>query len=899
MQATNRISGIITKIQADERLASVDHEKPIAYTFFLDLEKGDNYHGFLECDFFTTEAPKTVFFDYVGDSVESLNVNGTIYYEEAIKEITKEGKIWLNPEWLTVGGRNNVQIKFHNRYYRDGNGIHTYIDTDGKQYMYINSEPYDANRVIPCMDQPDLKATFKRFIAVPQDWIAVTAEPVQWEGLVDDVFGKSNKMFINKIQQQFPQLPKDKKLFEYQVSKAYSTYLNCLFAGSFYRFDLKPEETINNIPMAVYCRETLKEFVETQVHDIFVYHKKAIEFYSDFFSFPYPFPKCDAIFCPEYTMGAMEYPGGISYSEQRYLFRSKTTSTGEKSERGRVILHEMAHMWFGDTVTMKWWDGLWLNESFADFCCFEAWAGIQDSLGFPAYDGRFAFLNRKLWGYREDAMITTHPIQLPIADTEEALSIFDGISYPKGAAVIKQLMTVLGEQRFKAAMVEYFKRFAYKNTQLKDLLDCCEEQIKGETHPIYNLKQWKEMYLEKAGLNWAKAEWNPASRGPSVLTIHQGAVLAEHPTLRYHKMGVAFLDAEGKILEEKLIIVNNSEKTEIEYNGDLKPQAVLLNHWDKAFIRVIYDDVTLQFLLENIHKLETILNRGLCVKYINDSFKTGLLSVDKYFPFIFNYVRKEQNSQLLMFVLTEISEILNLLPRTGHAGQVFDLLLEKLGDAQQPLESDMLSMMFSSLISLADNDQNIHELRLVIEGKSAVHHLKQVKFSLSQHWNIIYLIQASQMYSPEDKKNLIDEQEKADHTDSKKEWKLKIRGMTSTAEEHLALVKQVFGANDLSYKEVEYLCNGLRCKHVKDEIKENYFAFYFENFLQMVRSINVNYSRTLRVFLMPTSSKKNDLIIEHLNSIVAQLTDKEKPLKKALLMTLDTALVRKRLSQTL
>lgn len=899
-----RPSAVLTQEQAEKRRACFDTDKGIAYTTYYDLEKGDNYHGLIEVSFYFVGGDN-VFLDFTGDTVDFIRANG-VKVEIDPEEVTGDseadqeykktlvGKLFIKESYLIKDSFNTILIKFHNRYYRDGEGIHTYIDTDGKQYIYTETEPFLEQRVMPCFDQPDLKGTFKRYVSCPQDWVVVTTEAAEFEGKVSDAKAHQ-KEFMKKVYEEFGSVDGEKKFFEFLISKPIPTYLNSLFAGAFFRFDLEDAKTLDGLPMAIYCRETLREFVEHQLSDIFEVHKQAVKFYSDFFQFKYPFSKCDAIFCPEYRMGAMEYPGGITYSEQRYLFRTKTPSNGEKSDRGRVIFHEMAHMWYGDTVTMKWWDGLWLNESFADFCCFEAWSASQDDLGFEAYDGRLAFLQRKQWGYREDVMITTHPIQHSVVDTLAAENIFDGITYPKGASCVKQLMTVLGQERFKAAMVEYFKRFAFKNTTLEDLIGCCQEQVSCEKHPIFDLDQWNKSHLQTAGLNWVKAEWNPMIKGEAKMVIKQGTVLSGHPTLRYHKMGIAFVDKEGKILDEKMIIVEDKPETVIEYNGDLPTAAVLLNHGDSAFVRVIYDKNSQDWIFANIMKLERILDRGLCLKYINDSLKGSLLKAADYFPFILKYIKEEQKPQLIQFAITELLEIFSLVPSDGYPQQVFSVLIERLSDSTQQFEGDMVARLFDFLLSLARDDSSIDVLKKLVDGASDVHSLKDFKCSLSEHWNIVYLCQASSKYSDDEKKAMVEKLTESDKTDSKNEWTLKIKGLIARGEERQNLIESVMNPKDYSYKEVEYLCNGLNSKLVPAEEKEKYFEQYFDQFMSMFRTLNSNYSKTLRVYLMPSSVTKNDMIIEKLQSIIAQTTHAEDAVKKTLLMVVDTAQKKKQL----
>jgi len=221
--------------------------------------------------------------------------------------------------------------------------------------------------------------------------------------------------------------------------------------------------------MAIYCRKSLLEYAQNEAHNIFEFNKRGVEYYEKTFNLEYTFGKLDTIFCPDFTVGAMEYPGAVTYTE-RLLPREKNT-TYMVSVRGSVILHELAHMWFGNAVTMEWWDGLWLNESFADFVCYMAWDAITPKFDFPVYSAWLEFMKRKGWGYKEDQEKTTHKICGCVPDTDSADSIFDGITYSKGAASLRHLVALVGEEVFCKAMGEYFNNYKWGNTTLENLLD--------------------------------------------------------------------------------------------------------------------------------------------------------------------------------------------------------------------------------------------------------------------------------------------------------------------------------------------------------------------------------------------------------------------------------------------
>lgn len=275
----------------------------------------------------------------------------------------------------------------------------------------------------------------------------------------------------DQFTQQIKAVFKDKieatqKYFRFKPTLKLSTYLNNIMAGPYHKIEAPEELCHRGIPMAIYCRQNMAVYAEASKVYVFEAHARGIEFYEKFFNFEYSFSKCDAIFCCNFTVGAMEYPGAITYNESIYLKKKTELSRFEISNRTRVILHELAHMWFGNTVTMKWWNDLWLNESFADFSCFQAWEGITSKLSFEVSNGWVAFLSRKGWAFLEDQQRTTHPIAAVVPDTTKADDIFDGITYPKGAMVLRQLMILVTTEVFSKALGDYFQEFAFKNTLL-------------------------------------------------------------------------------------------------------------------------------------------------------------------------------------------------------------------------------------------------------------------------------------------------------------------------------------------------------------------------------------------------------------------------------------------------
>ena len=278
-------------------------------------------------------------------------------------------------------------------------------------------------------------------------------------------------------------------------------------------------------------------------------------FYESFFQSQYPFAKMDSIFMPDFAWGAMEFPAAVTYNES--LVPMRENNVLEVSRRGHVFLHELSHMWFGNLVTMQWWNNLWLNESFAEFVCHKAFDAIYRELSFKTVIPWVSFQCSKCRGYKEDQLPSTHPIAGEVVDTQVACSIFDGITYQKGSSVLKQLMCIIGVDTFSKSCQKYFEKYAWSNTTLEDLLAEFDLQLKSQGSDI-DVFEWKEDWINKAGLNWIKYEANQAEQKPY---LHQGACLEAYPTLRTHFLNVAYFDDEAQVIHVDSVKTERGERT--------------------------------------------------------------------------------------------------------------------------------------------------------------------------------------------------------------------------------------------------------------------------------------------------------------------------------------------------
>lgn len=467
---------------------------------------------------FTSSTPGAeTFLDYLGSSVESVVLNG-----ETLDVAEHAGAARIRLPRLQE--QNEVELHTTSVYSRSGEGLHRFVDpTDGQVYLYTQYEPADSRRVFPVFEQPDLKTRFRISITGPDTWqlrsngAAVSRTPVE---------GAAGGLDAGLVRVEFSETP------------VMSSYITALLAGPYHcvestwRGGVADGEEFD-IPLALLCRASLAEHLDAE--ELFDLTRRGLDFFHAEFAHPYPWGSYDQAFVPEYNLGAMENPGLVTFTE-KHVFDTAATDAQHET-RANTLMHEMAHMWFGDLVTPQWWDDLWLKESFADYMGALA---VDEATGFTT--SWISFANgRKAWAYVQDQLPTTHPIVADIADLEAADQNFDGITYAKGASVLKQLAATVGREAFRTAARRYFSRHAFGNATLQDFLAVLEE-VSGE-----DMGRWAQAWLQTAGVPELAADVEGSGTPqPHVLVTQTGLDPAtERPVSRPHRIrcGVHALDA--------------------------------------------------------------------------------------------------------------------------------------------------------------------------------------------------------------------------------------------------------------------------------------------------------------------------------------------------------------------
>ena len=549
-----------------------------SYTIELDLTTSEKtFSSTTTIAFRATQTGSSTFADLVGATVHEVTLNG-VALDPA--EVYADSRIQLDD----LRTDNVLVVRADCTYSNSGEGLHRFVDpVDGRVYLYSQFEVPDARRVFTTFEQPDLKSVFTFKVTAPEHWKVVSNAPTPEPRPVGD----------------------GKALWHFPATKRMSTYVTALVAGEYHEVRDVYEGKNGTIPLGHYCRQSLVEFLDRD--ELVKLTRQGFEFFEEIFDFPYPFEKYDQLYVPEYNMGAMENAGCITLRDE-YLPRSRQPRSFYEF-RCSVILHEMAHMWFGDLVTMKWWDDLWLNESFAEWACYHA--EVEATSFTEAWTG---FTNaRKQTGYRQDQLPSTHPIAADNYDLQAVEVNFDMITYAKGAAVLKQLVAWVGLEPFLAGLRQYFKDFAYGNSEFQDLLLALEKSSGRE------LQGWAQEWLQTAGVNTLTPEFELDDEGRyTSFTVVQTAD-PEWPTIRRHRIAIGLYDEladedmRAHLMRTSSIEIDvTGERTEVpELVGVKQPELLLLNDNDLTYAKIRLDERSLRTAVSDLARIEDSLARAL------------------------------------------------------------------------------------------------------------------------------------------------------------------------------------------------------------------------------------------------------------------------------------------------
>ncbi|MFZ0531519.1 MAG: aminopeptidase N, partial [Propionicimonas sp.] len=537
-------------------------------------------------------------------------------------------------------GEHELSVSALCRYSRTGEGLHRFVDpVDDLVYCYTQFETADARRVYACFEQPDLKATFALTVIAPDAWTVLSNSPAVEPVPEDDGLAR----------------------WTFAPTPPISTYVTALIAGHFHTVTDSYAGVAAEIPLSVSCRRSLVPHLDAD--RILATTKAGFAVFEAHFGLPYPFLDYAQIFVPEFNAGAMENAGAVTIRDE-YLYRSRVTNAAYEA-RDNTILHELAHMWFGDLVTMTWWDDLWLNESFAEWASHFCQSEIR-AHGTPGDNPWATFANsRKTWAYRQDQLPSTHPVAADMVDLAAVELNFDGITYAKGASVLRQLVAFVGQDAFLAGVRAYFAEHAWGNTQLNDLLAALTEASGRD------LSHFAAEWLQTSGVNTLRAEFTTDDAGAfTSFAIRQTAV-EEWPTLRHHRLAIGlYATSEGRLSRVERVEVDISgDLTEIpELVGRTRPDLVLLNDDDLTYAKIRLDERSLATLVDGIGKLEDSLARALCWSAAWDMCRDGELAASDYVTLVLSGAAIEADLTAVQSVLGQARTAIDYYePRTTRA----------------------------------------------------------------------------------------------------------------------------------------------------------------------------------------------------------------------------------------
>ncbi|QIG40526.1 aminopeptidase N [Microbacterium sp. 4R-513] len=757
----------LTRVEAQERRAIIDPSgSGISYEISLNLTQGDEIFGSRTVVRFPATEGASTFIDLIAQSVREITLNG-----RSIDPATAfaDSRIALDD----LAADNELVVDADALYTNTGEGLHRFVDpVDGEVYLYSQFEVPDSRRVFAVFEQPDIKGTFQFTVTAPEPWKVVSNSPTP----------EPKKHGDGSATWTFAPTPK------------ISSYITALIAGP---YEVTTSELTSAsgrvIPLGVYARKSLWPYMDAEY--VFETTRKGFAYYEAKFDYPYPFEKYDQLFVPEFNAGAMENAGAVTFTET-YVFRSKVTDA-VKERRVVTILHELAHMWFGDLVTMKWWNDLWLNESFAE------WASTIATAEATEWTEAWTTFNamEKTWAYRQDQLPSTHPVVATINDLEDVQVNFDGITYAKGGSVLKQLAAWVGVEAFFAGVAAYFKKHEFSNTELSDLL------AELETTSGRELATWSKKWLETAGVNTLSPEITTDVDGRITRFAVVQTAPADYPTIRPHRLGVGFYSLQGDALVRvhRVELDVDGDLTEVpELKGVERPDLVLLNDEDLAYAKIRLDERSLSTAIEHLAKISDPLARSLVWGAAWDQTRDAEASPSDYIDLVLRNIGAETESTTVRTTLGQLQLAANSYVAPEKRSASREKVANALWDLAQAAEpgSDSQLQLVTAFASAASTSAQWEKVRQVRDGEISFDGL-EIDTDLS--WQLLVSLAAGGVATEAQ----IDEALAADNTAKGGEFAAQAKAAIPTADAKKAAWASLIDSDDLPNTIVRAAAAGL------------------------------------------------------------------------------------------
>ena len=683
----------LSRTEAKDR---AEHLYVNSYAVTLDVTKGEEtFYSKSEVSFTCNKPGYATFIDAVGRSVISATLNGA-----AVDVSGFDGEsIFIT----NLAADNVLVIELEAEYSKSGEGLQRSVDpADGEVYLYSQGETAHIRNMFACFDQPSLKATFTLTVTTPGHWEAVSNNPVESKAVKGEL-----------VEWKFKTTPR------------IPTYLDALIAGPYASVhDVYKGE--KEIPLGIYCRKSMMQYLDPE--DIFLITKQGFEYFEKVFGLAYPFEKYDQIAVVDFNFGAMENAGAVTFREEVLVFRSHMPDKAYLS-RANTILHEMAHMWFGDMVTMFWWDDLWLNESFAEWASYLA---LSESTRF---NGAWTEFNsaRKNWAYRQDQLSSTHPIIADMVDMEAVNANFDGITYAKGASVLHQLVAHVGRPQFIAGLQKYFAKHAWGNTTLNDLL------VELESASGRKLDSWVNTWLQTAGVNTLRPQLEIAGDTYTSVVISQEVPLvpAGSKELRPHRLAVGLYDISGDSLNRRksveLDIVGASTVVS-ELAGEKVADLLLINDRDLSYAKLRFDDRSIATLKKYLGRLNDPLARALSWAAIWDMHRDAQISSADFIEIALSGLAGENDDAIVNIVIGQLGTSVEGYASDANRNKYREKLAAgfwNLMQASAPA-SDLQLLYSRAFAANAHTPEQIKNVRGLLNGE-----VKGLKVDTDRRWDFL------------------------------------------------------------------------------------------------------------------------------------------------------------------
>ena len=767
----------LSQEQAEYRSRRVSN---VSYQLDFQLTGQEKFGNISKLRFDLSDASHPLTLDLNNAEISSLKVNGV------------DGKIDYNQWFITLPsellkqGENEVEVKFSRLHSTNGEGLHRFVDSvDKRVYLYSHFEPAAAQQMFALFDQPDLKATYQLTVNSPKDWSVVSAT-------------KENKIIENENSNTW-HFPTTKKLSPYNFS---------MHAGPYKVWS----DQRGKYPMRLFARQSIAEKIKPE--DWFRYTDSGLKFFEDYFAIDYPFEKYDQLIVPDFIYGAMENAAAITFAERAFVSSAEMTES-QKHRLASVIMHEMAHQWFGDLVTMKWWNGLWLNESFASFMGTLATAEATEF----DYAWRSFYANNKQGAYIQDQRVTTHPIEVPVPTSLNAFDNIDAITYSKGASTLMQLRHLLGTEVFQKGVQNYLNKYSYKNAELDDFIGSLADAANR------SLDEWKQQWLYQAGVNTISAQYEcDVHNKISELTLNQTAD-KNYPVLREQKVQLGLFSLhDGKLkLNKSMPIIYSGKKTHIkEAIGSVCPDLVYPNYQDWGFVKVNLDQRSFTTAKDHLSKVSDPLLRSMLWQSLWDSVRDGKLALNDYLEVALANVSSESDYTILGQSLNGIARAIQYTKLIGDKAATYRQQVQPKLESiywhnavNSELEPKFQKRWFANYLSRVETTTELSKLEQILDGKITI---DGISLNQDYRWKII---QQLNRYNFKNSKLLIEKELLKDNGDSGQKQSLVAQAVRPDAKVKAAWLDQIHSIKpDLPFPKLRRVIGNLYTSEQADLVEQ-------------------------------------------------------------------------------